>query len=86
MDKNTILNALKKYLISELSENHHSFTEVDLCDDTVLSHIGITSVEFVLFLVYIEDELDVTFEDEDLLMSNDITLGELVDRTMKLCD
>lgn len=83
MKRNEIFNSLKKYLESKSLEGDQSIATSSVNDNTVLSHIGFTSVEFVLLLVFIEDELGVTFEDDDLLMSNDITLGELVDRIMK---
>ncbi len=73
-----IFSKIEEYLKTKISWNY------DINDNTALSHIGITSVDFVLLLIYIEDELDVAFEDDDLLMSNDITIDELINRIIEL--
>lgn len=85
MKRGDVFSALKGYLISKYSFlEGQTVTEFEVNEDTVLSHIGVTSVDFVLLLIFVENELDVSFEDDDLLMPNDITLGELVDRIMNL--
>ncbi len=78
MERNVVFSAIKEYLKSKMEEQY------EIADDVILTNIGITSAEFVLLLVFVEDEFDITFEDEDLLMPTDITMGELVDRIVNL--
>lgn len=80
MERNTVFSKIEEYLKTKMTESY------EINEDTALSHIGITSIEFVLLLVFVESDLDVTFDDDDLLMSNDITVGELIDRIIKLHD
>lgn len=85
MERSEIFNSLRNYLGTKLALGERA-EPVDINEDTVLSQIGVTSVEFVLLLIFAENELDVTFEDDDLLMPNDVTMGELIDRIMNLYD
>lgn len=78
MKRDVVFSVIENYLKSKMKKQHK------ITDNVVLSNIGITSVEFVLLLVFIEDELDITFEDEDLLMPTDTTMGELVDKIVAL--
>ncbi len=78
MERNVVFSTIKEYLKSKMEEQY------EIADDVILTNIGITSAEFVLLLVFVEDEFDITFEDEDLLMPTDITVGELVDRIVNL--
>lgn len=84
MERNEVFNTLKDYLNEWMTDKE--IPAVEITDDLVLSQLGVTSVDFVLLLVYFEEELDLMFEDDDLLMSNDITIGEMIDRIMKLVD
>jgi len=78
MERNGLFKAIDEYLKPKMKEAYN------LDESTILSHIGITSVEFVMLLVFVENEFGITFEDDDLLMSNDITLGAFVNRIMEL--
>lgn len=78
MERNVVFSTIKEYLKSKMEEQY------EIADDVILTNIGITSAEFVLLLVFVEDVFDITFEDEDLLMPTDITVGELVDRIVNL--
>lgn len=80
MERSEVFCILEKYLKSKMK------AECELNDNSVLSQIGISSVEFVLLLVFVENELDIIFEDEDLLITNDVTIGELIDRILHLHD
>lgn len=83
MERSEIFNSLKGYLESKLAVDGRA-ESIEINEETVLSKIGVTSVDFVLLLVFAESELDVSFEDDDLLMPNDVSLGELIDRIMNL--
>jgi acyl carrier protein len=83
MERSEIFNSLKDYLESKLAVDERA-ESIEINEETVLSKIGVTSVDFVLLLVFAESELDVSFEDDDLLMPNDVSLGELIDRIMNL--
>jgi len=78
MEKEHIFNVLKKQL-KNLVENDYEFTE-----DTILAEASLTSIGFVKLLIFAESKFDIVFSDEDLLMSNDITLKDLVEKISNL--
>lgn len=78
MEKEHIFNVLKNQL-KNLVENDYEFTE-----DTILAEASLTSIGFVKLLIFAESKFDIVFSDEDLLMSNDITLKDLVEKISNL--
>lgn len=78
MKREEVLNKLVEQL-KKLIENDYEFSE-----DTILAEASITSIGFVKLLIFAESEFDIIFSDDDLLMTNDITLGNLVDKIFNL--
>lgn len=61
--------------ISKLTQN-----DVVITEEVKIKEIGLNSIDFVKLLVFVEDEFDIIFSDEDLIMSDDICFSDLVSK------
>jgi len=76
----------REYIIENLINQLNNLAEekYDFNEETVLIEANITSIGFVKLLIFAESQFDIVFSDEDLLMSNDIKLKDLVDKIINL--
>lgn len=78
MNKNEIFNCLVNEISSMLQDKS------ELKSDSVISTLGLTSIGYVKLLIYSESAFEITFEDEDLLLAEDLTIGDLVNKIFNL--
>lgn len=74
MSKSEIIEILSKQ-IKELANS-----DCELTESTVMKQVGLNSIDFVKLLVFTEDAFDIIFEDDDLVISDSITLGDLAEK------
>ncbi len=74
MSKSEIIEVLNKQ-IKELANS-----DCELTESTVMKQVGLNSIDFVKLLVFTEDAFDIIFEDDDLVISDNITLGDLAEK------
>lgn len=72
----------KRKIIEIISNNIKELVDSDceLTESTIMKQVGLNSIDFVKLLVFIEDAFDIIFEDDDLVISDSITLGELAEK------
>lgn len=72
MNYNQIFEIIKGKIIDTLDNAN---TEIN--EESSISQLGVSSIAYVKLLIFIEEEFDIMFDDDDLLMSDDITIKEL---------
>ena len=72
--KTTIYKILRKITCFEGNFN----------DETTLTEIGMNSIEFITFIIAIEEEFNIRFEDMQLIYDRYKTVGDLVKVIIKL--
>ncbi|MGE5632414.1 MAG: phosphopantetheine-binding protein [Caulobacteraceae bacterium] len=75
--QNEINNKVKEILLSNI-ETDDKADIIRIDDNTDLSQIGISSIDYIKVLVEIEDEFGIEFNDDALNGEYFKTLGELV--------
>ncbi|MCK4258885.1 MAG: acyl carrier protein [Halanaerobiales bacterium] len=53
---------------------------IELTLDQKIDELGLNSIDFIKFLVFIEQEFDIEFEDEDLELGQYSTLENVIDK------
>lgn len=79
MNYNQIFEIIKEKVIETLDSDN---TEVN--EESNISQLGVSSIAYVKLLIFIEEEFDIMFDDDDLLMSDDITVKELAKKIESL--
>lgn len=74
MSKSEIVEILSKQ-IKELANS-----DCELTESTVMKQVGLNSIDFVKLLVFTEDAFDIIFKDDDLVISDSLTLGDLAEK------
>lgn len=57
--------------------------DINLTDASKMKEVGLNSIDFVKLLVFSEDRFDVIFSDDDLVISDEITFGDLINKIDK---
>lgn len=57
--------------------------DINLTDASKMKEVGLNSIDFVKLLVFSEDKFDITFSDDDLVISDEITFGDLINKIDK---
>lgn len=78
MRKEDILNVLMEEIV-----NLTKSVATNLKDESLIKEVGLNSIDFVKLLVYIEEKFDILFEDDDLIISDEISLGNLAEKIEK---
>ena len=78
MRKEDILNVLMEEIV-----NLTKSVAANLKDESLIKEVGLNSIDFVKLLVYIEEKFDILFEDDDLIISDEISLGNLAEKIEK---
>ena len=63
--KEKIVEFLNNMLNTEENEN-----KINITEDLDLSEIGLTSINMINLIVYLEDTFDFDFDDDELLLEN----------------
>lgn len=79
MNYNQIFEIIKEKVIETLDSDN---TEVN--EESNISQLGVSSIAYVKLLIFIEEEFDIMFDDDDLLISDDITVKELAKKIESL--
>lgn len=77
MSKKEIFENLNKEINALIGDN------CDLSESTKMKEIGLNSIDFVKLLVFSEEFFDILFSDDDLIISDSITFGDLIDKIYK---
>jgi len=78
--KEKIIEFLNNMLNAEENEN-----KINIKEDLDLSEIGLTSINMINLIVYLEDTFDFDFDDDELLLENLNTvtkIEECVNKTL----
>jgi len=67
--KGKVLEVIQR-LGKDSDEGNSGSVLVDIQDDVALESIGLDSISYITLLVELEEELDIEFEDEDLVIDN----------------
>lgn len=75
----------KKEIFENLNKEINSLkgNSCEISESTKMKEIGLNSIDFVKLLVFSEEFFDILFSDEDLIISDSITFGDLVDKICK---
>lgn len=72
MNYSKIYEIVKGKIIDTLENDN-----IDINEESIISQLGVSSIAYVKLLIFVEEEFDIMFDDDDLLMSDDITIKEL---------
>lgn len=73
------MNKLDEMIIKYICESKEQKLDFPINLETHLSEIGMSSLEFIKFVVAIEETLDIEFDDKVLADSYFVIVGDLVD-------
>lgn len=74
MEKKEIFNKVAEEIKKLLKDQ-----DVDLQMTSVIQEIGLNSIDFIKLLVFIEDEFEFEFDDEDLMMDKYVIIEDVID-------
>lgn len=77
MNKKEISQILNKEICA-LTKN-----DINLTDSSKMKEVGLNSIDFVKLLVFSEDKFDIMFPDGDLVISEEITFADLINKIDK---
>lgn len=68
---------LKECLVNSMNGDMNIIRELD--DNASFELIGLDSIQFISFIIFLEDKYSIEFEDDDLLFSNADTISKMIE-------